>query len=65
VASRSKTTRIAPTELPLISDVTHNKHTEKQLVYEALHDKLTGLPNRALFIDRLNQTIKRLRRPRT
>lgn len=45
-----------------LSDVTHNKHTEKQLVYEALHDKLTGLPNRALFIDRLNQTIKRLRR---
>ncbi len=45
-----------------LSDVTHNKHTEKQLIYEALHDKLTGLPNRALFVDRLTQTIKRLHR---
>ncbi len=45
-----------------LTDVTRNKHTEKQLAHEVLHDKLTGLPNRALFIDRLNQTIKRSKR---
>jgi diguanylate cyclase (GGDEF)-like protein/PAS domain S-box-containing protein len=45
-----------------LTDVTRNKHTEKQLAYEVLHDKLTGLPNRALFIDRLNQSIKRSKR---
>ena len=45
-----------------LTDITRNKHTEKQLAHEVLHDKLTGLPNRALFIDRLNQTIKRSKR---
>ncbi|MFT5533567.1 MAG: diguanylate cyclase (GGDEF)-like protein/PAS domain S-box-containing protein [Burkholderiaceae bacterium] len=37
-------------------DITGHKHAEEQLRL-ALHDKLTGLPNRQLFIDRLMQSM--------
>ncbi|MCM8813368.1 MAG: EAL domain-containing protein, partial [Candidatus Omnitrophica bacterium] len=37
---------------------------EEQLRYDALHDKLTGLPNRTLFIDRLLNLIERAKRHR-
>src|SRR5579864_7992713 len=33
------------------------KRAEVALAFQALHDQLTGLPNRALFIDRLNQAL--------
>ena len=33
-----------------------------ELRHDALHDPLTGLPNRALFLDRLEQSLKRARR---
>ena len=38
------------------------KRTEEQLFHQALHDPLTGLPNRILFFDRLDQAIRRMRR---
>jgi diguanylate cyclase (GGDEF)-like protein/PAS domain S-box-containing protein len=43
-------------------DVTERKRVEEQLLHDALHDRLTGLPNRALFMDRLGQMIRRSRR---
>ncbi len=43
-------------------DVTDRKHAEEQLLHDALHDELTGLPNRALFMDRLRQSMERSRR---
>jgi diguanylate cyclase (GGDEF)-like protein/PAS domain S-box-containing protein len=42
-----------------IVDITERKQMEKQLLHDALHDALTGLPNRALFMDRLEQQLKR------
>ena len=43
-------------------DVTDRKHAEEKLLHDALHDELTGLPNRALFMDRLRQSMERSRR---
>ncbi len=43
-------------------DVTEQRAAEEQLVHEALHDRLTGLPNRALLVDRLAQSLQDLPR---
>ncbi len=42
-----------------LQDITERKHMEDRLQYLAYYDDLTGLPNRNLFIDRLNQGIAR------
>ncbi|MEM1170972.1 MAG: EAL domain-containing protein [Cyanobacteria bacterium P01_H01_bin.35] len=39
-------------------DITERKRAEEQWKHDALHDLLTHLPNRTLFMDRLEQTIK-------
>ena len=36
-----------------LSDVTEVKNAEERLLFDAVHDNLTGLPNRELFLDRL------------
>ena len=38
------------------------KRAEELLLHQALHDPLTGLPNRVLFFDRLDHAIRRLQR---
>jgi len=41
------------------TDITERKVAEEQLFHNAFHDSLTGLPNRALFMDRLIHVSKR------
>lgn len=45
-------------------DIGEHKETEAKLQHDAMHDVLTGLPNRALFQDRLTLALnRRARRP--
>lgn len=45
-----------------MADITERKRTEEQLLHDAMHDPLTGLPNRSLFLDRLSQTMRQFKR---
>lgn len=49
----------------MLEDVTLRKNMEERLRELAHFDKLTGLPNRALFLDRLQQAATRSKRERT
>ncbi len=40
-------------------DVTEERNAEERLLHDAVHDNLTGLPNRELFLDRLGAVINR------
>ncbi len=44
--------------LGVATDITRHKELEQQLVHAALHDGLTGLPNRVLFTDRLAMAVE-------
>jgi diguanylate cyclase (GGDEF)-like protein/PAS domain S-box-containing protein len=43
-------------------DITDRKRAEERLVHDAVHDALTGLPNRVLFMDHLKHAVERSRR---
>lgn len=46
------------------TDITYRKFTEEQLLHDASHDALTGLPNRVLFMERLSHAISLAKRRR-
>jgi diguanylate cyclase (GGDEF)-like protein/PAS domain S-box-containing protein len=46
----------------MFEDITARKRAEQDLVFRALHDDLTGLPNRALLLDHLEGALARARR---
>lgn len=48
-----------------VEDITEEVEAEEALTHQAFYDSLTGLPNRALFLDRLNQELARGRRNRS
>ena len=45
--------------LGMVSDITSARRNELELRHAALHDSLTGLPNRALLLDRLEHALAR------
>ena len=47
--------------LTVIEDVTERKQSEERIAHLAHHDVLTGLPNRILFRERLEKSLRRLR----
>ena len=46
----------------MLADALERQATEDRIRHRALHDALTGLPNRVLFLDRLEHALARLRR---
>jgi diguanylate cyclase (GGDEF)-like protein/PAS domain S-box-containing protein len=44
-----------------LADVTESKVATERLLHDAVHDNLTGLPNRELFLDRLDAALTRAR----
>ena len=48
-----------PAYLAMVSDITESRRLEGELRQAALHDNLTGLPNRALLLDRLEHALTR------
>ena len=70
IGSRSRswparsTTRGSSARVAAIRDITERKAAEAQIRFMANHDALTGLPNRVLFRDRLEQALAQARRDR-
>src|SRR5574337_38895 len=46
-----------------LADVTEIKAAEERMLHDAIHDNLTGLPNRELFHDRLSSAIQLAHKP--
>ena len=44
----------------LLRDITDGKRAQERLLHDAVHDSLTGLPNRELYLDRLEVAIGRV-----
>ena len=51
-----------PTLEGILLDVSDRKRAEEEIAYRAYHDELTGLPNRPLFLDRLDVALANARR---
>jgi diguanylate cyclase (GGDEF)-like protein/PAS domain S-box-containing protein len=49
----------------ILLDISDRKRAEQEIAFKAYHDPLTGLPNRALFLDRLEVALAHARRGRT
>ena len=57
-----RTAQLEATNQELEKEITVRKRVEEQLCHDALHDALTGLPNRTLFMERVEQALKQSNR---
>jgi diguanylate cyclase (GGDEF)-like protein/PAS domain S-box-containing protein len=48
-----------------VEDITERKTQERRIAHQATHDRLTGLPNRYLLQDRIDQAIRQAAREKT
>ncbi len=58
---RQRTARLAEANTRLQREIAERRELEEQLTHQAFHDPLTGLPNRTLFLDRLDFALERAR----
>jgi diguanylate cyclase (GGDEF)-like protein len=59
---QSESSKLERTNRELQNEIGERKEMEKQLMHDSLHDGMTGLPNRILFLDRLGQAIQSCKR---
>ncbi len=59
---QERTEQLSRTNEQLQKELIERKRAQDQLAYSALHDPLTDLPNRNLFMDRLDHVIERSKR---
>jgi diguanylate cyclase (GGDEF)-like protein len=57
-----RTIHLLQTWSTIIGGALKHHQSEERLAYDAFHDSLTGLPNRALFLNRLRQALQRSQR---
>lgn len=59
---KERTAELARINNELQAEITERTLAEEKLLFEAFHDSLTGLPNRALFMQRLGHALVRAKR---
>lgn len=59
---KERTLQLEQTNKELVIQLAERKRIQEKLAYASLHDPLTDLPNRVLFLDRLTHTMERSKR---
>jgi diguanylate cyclase (GGDEF)-like protein len=59
---QERTAQLAEINQALQAEIAERRQAQEQLAHQAFHDSLTGLPNRALFLDRLQRALAQARR---
>lgn len=61
---KEQATKLESANRELNLEIAERLRVQEKLAFDVLHDQMTGLANRRLFLDRLGQAIKRSRRHR-
>jgi|GEM_PF-2289713 len=59
---KERTRELSKAKEQVEKELEERRHAEEKLAYTTFYDSLTGLPNRALFLDRLGRAMARLKR---